>query len=171
MDSPCVQINLNQLIKKHYIRQKGECDLTTTAQDIQAQLKIYENAINEILDECSWGIYHPKDMNPAMKVQMKGRPKQIFTHLYTIYGDCITNLLQVEHDAQFLVASTTGKFQGLKTNELFNNDESGKSILNRLVSRSPIKTSPASPRSNLPDQEIDKTDKTFQLTSVTASSP
>ena len=157
MDSPCYQINLNQLIRKYYIRQKGECDLTTPAQDIQAQLKIYENAINEILDGCSWGIYHPKEMNPEMKARLQGRPKQIFSHLFTIYGERITNLLQIEHDAQFLIASTSGKFQGLKTNELFNNDESGKSILNRLVSRSPMKTSPGSPRSPPRDQEIDKT--------------
>ena len=88
---------------------------------------------------------------------------------------------------QFLVASTTGKFRGLRTNELFNNDEPSKNILNRMLSNSPVKIDGTSSFANQNSSNVcsgeglsplksakvkDRSgDLTFKLTSVSTASP
>lgn len=126
-------------MKKYFVRQKGESDQTTIAEDIKAQITLYENAVIEVLDDCNRGIYSPGEIDAVAKVKLAGRPPKNYTHLFTLYGEHITNLIQIEHDTIFLVVSTNGKFKGLKTNELFSNDETGKNILNRMLKDSPVK--------------------------------
>ena len=115
-----------------------------------------------------------------------GSPKK-YTHLFTIYGEPIINILQIEADVQFLVASTTGKFKGLKINELFNNDEPSKTIMNRMCRESPTKidctssfanrnTSNVSSKEELATMRQSRVkdpslDATFKLTSVTTIKP
>ena len=48
--TPCFQIDLNEMLRKFYLQQNGASQYTTDQQDIQDQLKLYERAIREILD-------------------------------------------------------------------------------------------------------------------------
>ena len=121
------------------MRQKGESDQTTAAEDIKAQIQLYENAVQEVLDECSWGLCLPSDLSAVAQAKLGGGPPRSYTHLFTLYGERITSVIEIDQDVQFLVAGTSGKFKGLKTNELFCNDETSKSILNRMVKESPVK--------------------------------
>ena len=89
---------------------------------------------------------------------------------------------------QFLVASATGKFKGLRTNELFDNDEPSKDILNRMLANSPVKIDGTSSFANQNMSNAGSTgggltplrsakgkdhsgDLTFKLTSVSTASP
>ena len=81
------------MLRKYYVRQKGESDQTTIAEDIKAQIQLYENAVQEVLDECSWGIYLPGEMNAVIKAKLAGGSPKKYTHLFTIYGERITNIL------------------------------------------------------------------------------
>ena len=49
--------------------------------------------MQEVLDECSWGIYHPKELNEVEKEMLGGGAPKKYTHLFTIYGEHITNVL------------------------------------------------------------------------------
>jgi len=132
-----------------------------------------------VLDDCSRGIYQPSEIGAVAKVKLAGKPPKNYTHLFTLYGEHITNLIQVDYDATFLVVSTSGKFKGLKTNDLFSNDEKGKNILNRMLLDSPIKIDRTSnfanetPGTTTPIRDGSQTarnttdnDLTFKLTSL-----
>ena len=50
----------------------------------------------------------------------------------------MTNLLKIDEDCCILVAGHKTGFIGLKTNKLFEKQESANAMLNRIVDQSPI---------------------------------
>jgi hypothetical protein len=64
---------------------------------------------------------------------LQGRPLKYFKSLFTLDGTKILSLLQIPADCKFLVASSDGKFKGLKINKLFDNKENGESFLEKIV--------------------------------------
>ena len=50
------------------------------------------------------------ELNPILKMNLDGRNPKSFNQLYTLYGQEITSLLQIEEDATFMVAGKKGEF-------------------------------------------------------------
>ena len=48
--TPCVIVELNSLLLKYYVRQNGASEVYTKQEDIAMQIKMYERAVEEILD-------------------------------------------------------------------------------------------------------------------------
>lgn len=56
-------------------------------------------------------------------MKLDGRPPKKFNRLYTVYGEEIKSLIEVEEDAIMLIAGDKNEFKGLKTEKLFQTEE------------------------------------------------
>ena len=117
--TPCFVIELNSLLMKYYMQQKGPSEYTTYQEDVNSQIRMYQRAVSEILDQCSSRLYNVEDLSPEEKVQLDGAPPRVFNRLYSVYGQQINSLIEIEEDVCMMIAGDKGCFQGLKTSELF----------------------------------------------------
>ena len=102
--TPCVVIELNSLLMKHYQQQNGASSFTTEQQDIHSQIIVYERAVEEILDLCRNHLVLEDEVSPEKINELNGGATKDFNRLYTVYGDTVTSLLQIEEDCCMLVA-------------------------------------------------------------------
>ena len=80
------------------------------------------------MDNCSELLVGKNELNPILKMSLDGRNPKSFNQLYTLYGEEITSLLQIEEDVRFMVAGKKGEFEGLHINKLFEKDEEAASL-------------------------------------------
>ena len=99
---------------------------------------MYMRAVREILDQCGTHLAIESLLTPEEKVELKGAAPKKFNQLYTVYGEPVTNLLKIDEECCILVAGHKTGFKGLKTNKLFEKQESANAMLNRIVDQSPI---------------------------------
>mmetsp|Transcript_4969 Transcript_4969/g.6616 ORF Transcript_4969/g.6616 Transcript_4969/m.6616 type:complete len:96 (+) Transcript_4969:357-644(+) len=91
--SPCLVIELNSLLRRHYLQQNGSSTYTTQQEDINAQITMYQRAVREVLDQCGTHLSIATELTPEQKVELKGAAPKRFTQLYTAFGEVLTSLL------------------------------------------------------------------------------
>ena len=149
---------------------------------------MYDRAILEILDECASRLSVGEQLSPEELTRLDGAASKSFNQLYSVYGEEIKSLIQVDEDVCMLIAGNKDGFQGLKTDKLFATEETASNMMNRILNESPIKFDKKSilgnPILNATDstkdtryrpspiklQKIDESPgKTFDLTQMNAS--
>ena len=63
------------------------------------------------------------ELSPEEITRLDGAAPKRFTALYTVYGERINSLIQIDEDTVMLVAGNKEEFKGLKTERLFKNEE------------------------------------------------
>lgn len=99
---------------------------------------MYERAVEEILDACGSRLFDKNDLTPEDKTRLNGAAPKVFNTLYTIYGQTIQSLIQIDEDACILIAGDKKTFRGLKTSALFKNREAASNFLDRVVTQSEV---------------------------------
>ena len=114
---------------------------------------MYERAVREILDQCGSRLCLEGELTPEEITQLDGAAPKRFNSLYTVYGDRITSLIQIDEDTCIMIAGDKNVFKGLKTEKIFKEREAANEMLNRLIKESPInfdhKFSPLAPHQSL----------------------
>lgn len=137
--TPCFQIDLNEMLLKFNLRQNGPSQHTTNQEDINDQLKLYERAVREILDQCGSRLFLASELTPEDITRLNGAAPKRFTALYTVTGEKITSLINIDEDTCMLVAGHKDRFEGLKTEQLFQNEEAAHDMFSRIIDQSPIR--------------------------------
>ena len=102
--TPVVVVELNSLLRKHYLQQNGSSSYTTQQDDINAQIVIYERAVREILDMCGMNLIVDGELSPEQKNELHGAAPKRFNQLYTVFGDPVNSLLHIDEECCILVA-------------------------------------------------------------------
>ena len=69
---------------------------------------------------------------------MDGAAPKIFNTLYTVYGETIQSLIQIDEEACILIAGDKNVFHGLKTSALFKHSDAAGNFLDRVVANTSL---------------------------------
>ena len=94
---------------------------------------MYERAVSEILDECGSRLGNPDELSAEEKTRLDGAAPKTFNRLYSVYGEEIKSLIEIDEDVVMLIAGDKLTFKGLKTEMLFRDSETASQMLNRIV--------------------------------------
>ena len=65
---------------------------------------MYERAVKEVLDQCGSRLYKSDDLTPEEITKLDGAAPKKFNTLYSIYGETIESLIQLDEDVCILIA-------------------------------------------------------------------
>ena len=94
---------------------------------------MYERAVKEVLDQCGSILYLEEELTAEEITRLDGAAPKRFEMLYTVYGQTVQSLIQIDEDCCILIAGYKDSFKGLKTTQLFRTEESANEMLDRLV--------------------------------------
>ena len=117
--TPCFTIELNSLLLQYYLQRKGSSSFTTQQEDIVAQIEMYRRAVKWILDQCGSRLCLEGELTPEEQTLLDGAAPKRFNTLYTVYGETIQSLIQIEEGTCIMIAGDKSQFIGLKTSKLF----------------------------------------------------
>ena len=80
-----------------------------------------------------------EELTPEELTRLDGAAPKLFDQLYSVYGDEITSLIQIDEEVCILIAGNKDMFKGLKTTKLFATEETASDMMNRIFDQSPIK--------------------------------
>ena len=85
---------------------------------------MYQRAVKEILDQCGSILNLEEELTPEEITKLDGAAPKRFEMLYTVYGQTVQSLIQIDEECCMLIAGYKETFKGLKTSQLFKTEES-----------------------------------------------
>ena len=76
------------------------------------------------MDQCGSKLYLEDELSAEEITRLDGAAPKRFEMLYTVYGQTVQSLIQIDEDCCMLIAGYKDSFKGLKTNLLFKTEES-----------------------------------------------
>ena len=94
---------------------------------------MYERAVKEVLDKCGSVLCLEDELTAEEITKLDGAAPKRFEMLYTVYGQTVQSLIQIDEDCCMLIAGYKDQFKGLKTSQLFKTEETANEVLDRIV--------------------------------------
>jgi len=109
-ETPCFKLDLTVLLKKYFMYNENlpQSQQTMTPEEmLNTQIRFYDRAINELIEEASTHIYKTKIKTGMMSKRTK---KVDHAYVFLLDGRRVANLLDISSDSAVLIISEKPKF-------------------------------------------------------------